>query len=82
MCGFLGIEKSNMFQEIHLEKFVQQMQWYLKRKTIIKKKKKFESKLQREIQNFTCHTGETKKNLRLQEEFNPRPSDKTSYTLC
>lgn len=55
------------------------MQWYLKRKTIIKKKKKFESKLQREIQNFTCHTGETKKNLRLQEEFNPRPSDKTSY---
>lgn len=40
MCGFLGIEKSNMFQEIHLEKFVQQMQWYLKRKTIIKKKTK------------------------------------------
>ena len=39
MCGFLGIEKSNLFQEIHLEKFVQQMQWYLKRKTIIKKKK-------------------------------------------
>ena len=45
----------------------------------LKKTKKFESKLQREIQNFTCHTGETKKNLRLQEEFNPRPSDKTSY---